>query len=282
MSESAEVIDSIQNRWAGSRQRDAGRRDYLPTVGDNLFRPLHSASEAEFRLGDGAELDDRRGKPAKMRALISSSALAANFFDPWRTADKAILAAALDLPAPIADLRFEYKPDGYPVRPRSPNLDVLLHLTDGRKVGVESKFSEPYRSDEGHGVLSRRYFPETGPLWRYKQMAGAQAIADRLRPEWHHLDAAQLLKHMLGLAYAREKPDTLLYIWFDTERVDALAHQREAERFASEVSGDSVKFMATTYQATFRRLIRSSEPADGWYEYMAGRYFQADTARTGT
>jgi hypothetical protein len=63
-----------------------------------------------------------------MRALVSSSALAVNFFDPWRGETLADLGAALSLNAPVMSLYFEYKPSNYPVKPRSPNLDLRLTL----------------------------------------------------------------------------------------------------------------------------------------------------------
>jgi hypothetical protein len=126
------------------------------------------------------------------------------FFDPWRDADKTQLAAALGLAAPIVELGFEFKPKRYPVRPRSPNLDLLIRLENGQAVGVESKFSEPFRSDDGHGVLSARYFSSGKALWTVANLEGAQALADGLRPQWAHLDTAQLLKHLLGLAHAPE------------------------------------------------------------------------------
>jgi hypothetical protein len=213
-----------------------------------------------------------------MRALISSSALAVNFFDTWRDADKAELAQVLGLAAPITELRFEFKTRHYPVRPRSPNLDLLLTLTNGQIVGVESKFSEPYRSDDGHGVLSARYFPLSTTLWADAHLTGAQQLAVRLRPEWIRLDAPQLLKHMLGLAHDPDKPATLLYLWFDTGKPDAADHLREINLFAGAVAGDCVAFRAETYQSAFAKLGNGAGPIAGWHAYMKDRYFTPSLA----
>ncbi|MBK8245850.1 MAG: hypothetical protein IPK85_00320 [Gemmatimonadetes bacterium] len=286
MSESAALISRQQDQWASTLPRDHHHTHYLPAILDNVFeRRLHPETRADFDRGDGSELHDsefRTGKnrPAKMRALASSSALAVNFFDAWRDADKAALSSALGLPAPIAKLQFEFKPDLYPVKPRSPNLDLLLELADGRLVGVESKFAEPYRSATGHRTLSPRYLPEGQRLWMEAGLPGAQALADTLSPDWKHLDAPQLLKHMLGLASMRtpRRADSLLYLWFDTDRDDARNHAAEVDCFASHVAGDAVHFLNVTYQQAFARL-GNIEPRPGWWEYVEGRYLRANSAQ---
>lgn len=279
MSVSARHIADLQSRWAGARMRDPKHDGYLASLGDNLFQGrLHSQSETEFRCGDGSELKDVRTRPAKMRALASSSALAVNFFDAWRDVNKATLSQALGLPAPIAAIQFEFKTRDYPVRPRSPNLDLLLQLEDGQYIGVESKFCEPYRSDDGHGVLSTRYFDPEPLLWRASRLNGAQELASRLRPEWIRLDAPQLLKHLLGLAHDPTRPTSLLYLWFDTDLPDAALHRDEAGTFADAVADGAIAFRATTYQTVFQRLAVPSSPVDGWYGYMQERYFPATAA----
>lgn len=161
---------------------------------------------------------------------------------------KANLSSALGLVSGIVDFRFEFKTRNYPVRPRSPNLDLLLRLEAGELVGVESKFSEPYRSDNGHGILSVRYFLRSGRLWQDVKMSAAQLIAERMQPEWIHLDAAQLLKHLLGLSHDPDRPNMLLYLWFDTGKSDANAHRSEVERFANELGTGPIAFKAMTYQ----------------------------------
>ncbi|HKY22583.1 MAG TPA: hypothetical protein VJM31_15325 [Vicinamibacterales bacterium] len=225
-------------------------------------------------MSDGSELKDTPKRPAKMRALVSSSALAVNFFDAWRDTDKSVLSEALDLPSAISTLTFEYKTRSYPVRPRSPNLDLMMRLRNSRHVAVESKFSEPYCSSNGYGLLSAKYFPTTAKLWEHAGLPSVQRVAETLRPEWIHLDVPQLVKHLLGLAADPSKPAMLIYLWFDTAKPDALAHRREVERFSAAVAGSPVEFLAITYQEVFARLKPSVEPVPEWYSYMDGRYFQ--------
>ncbi len=270
----ATYIDECQDRWGAGLPRDPKWKSYVATLPSNLFLGrLHSETDAEFRQADGSELEDALTRPAKMRALASSSALAVNFFDAWRHTDKRPLSSALGLASPIATLRFEFKTTRYPVKPRSPNLDLMLKLADGQSVALESKFSEPYRSGEGFGALSARYFPADGPLWFQAGLPAAQRVADHLRPEWVYLDVPQLLKHLLGLAGDPTKPSALVYLWFDTSQPDADAHRREIERFTSEVANDPVSFRSVTYQKIFGALRELDEPVVGWHSYMARRYF---------
>ena len=201
MTASLDGLHNRQDKWAMTIPRDPKHPLYVRSLDANLFlNGLRPETEADFRKGDGSELNDAKTRPAKMRALVSSSALAVNFFDPWRGERLVELGAALSLNAPVVSLGFEYKPLNYPVKPRSPNLDLMLTLDDGQRVGVESKFAEPYRSPGEGSVISRRYFPTDLALWTDVGLDGAQALANTLAPSWIYLDVGQLLKHMLGLA----------------------------------------------------------------------------------
>ena len=274
LTDSHKLIQAAQDSWSRGRPRDAKWTHYVAKPEDNLFLGgLRPETEAEFRAGDGAELSDARTRPAKMRALVSSSALAVNFFDAWRDADKGHLAEPLGLPGEVTALRFEFRPKGYPVKPRSPNLDLLLTLADGRQVAVESKFTEPYGGPAG-SWLSEKYFPTSQRLWDAVDLPAAQRLADALRPRWRYLDVPQLLKHMLGLASDPDGASTLLYLWYDTGLSDADSHRAEVARFAEQVCGDRITFLSQTYQAVFRVLFPASTPTVGWYAYMNDRYFR--------
>lgn len=274
MTESLQYVETAQAAWARGTPLDSGRPGYAATLGANLFLGgLRAATEAEFRTADGAELEDSARRPAKMRSLVSSSALAVNFFDAWRDSALAGLGQALGLGASSVKLRFEYKPDRYPVGPRSPNFDLLVSLDGGPRVAVESKFTEPFRAPGADALLSPKYFPDSLDLWGRAGLGRAQQLAGRLAARWHYLDSAQLLKHMLGLASESEEPATLLYLWYDTGLEDARIHRDEVAMFAEQVSGDRVGFVSCTYQEAFAALPAGAEPVAGWREYMAARYF---------
>ncbi len=270
-------IEKKQKLWGSKHAALHMTRDtYVCSVRANLFlSKLLEATEAEFSTADGSELTGSADRPAKMCALVSSSALAVNFFDAWRSAESLwpVLAKSLGFTSAIQAMRFEYKPERYPVGPRTPNIDLLLTLRDGRRVGVESKFAEPYRSASGKVDLSKKYFPDTVGLWAQRGMPGAQRVAEDAATDWSHLDVAQLLKHMLGLASESQMPATLLYLWYDSGFKEGETQRAEVARFAGLVSGDRVDFSSITYQELFAALSEASEPVANWRSYMASRYF---------
>ena len=68
---------------------------------------MSGQAKAAFERGSGAELLDTPSRPAKMKALHSSSALAVNFFDYWAGTDSSPLQRALDLESQIVKVDFE-------------------------------------------------------------------------------------------------------------------------------------------------------------------------------
>ena len=281
MSKSLRVIRELQSTWASSVARDRTRPDYTVTVSSNLFLTrLNPDTEVEFSRADGAEIQDASGKPAKMQALLSSSALAVNFFDAWRPATLEPLARALGLVGGLAALEFEHKCFAYPVGPRRPNLDLLVETGDGTRIGVESKFTEPYRGSPGLKTLSAKYLRPGVHLWAARGLMPAQQLAAESRRGWRHLDASQLLKHLLGLASENDGPWCLLYLWYDTGLADADTLRHEIEDFGHVVNADRPVFAACSYQEAFSRLDTTSEPVDGWHDYMAARYFSAASTPT--
>ncbi len=272
MESTVAVLETAQMIWGRAARCDLVRPRYAASVGDNLFlRGLNPATEKEFEEADGSELRDTNRRPAKMRALISSSALAVNFFDPWRYQDNSSLGPALGLSSKLHDFRFEYVCRDYPVGPRAPNLDLLLSLVSGQRVAVEAKFSEPFRVRTNACDLPPKYHCTGRGYWETLDLPKAQRLVAEPRADWKHLNAPQLLKHLLGIA-ADGCADTLLYLWYDTGLPDARKHRREIEEFAEVVSDERIRFFARTYQETFD-LIRCKESVPGWAQYMSARYF---------
>src|ERR1051326_8103677 len=96
----AQHLASLQSEWAGPRKLE--RAGYVLDLADNLYlRRLQDETTREFRDADGSELESVRGRPAKMKALCSSSALAVNVFDYWRDKPADPLSQALET-GPIA------------------------------------------------------------------------------------------------------------------------------------------------------------------------------------
>jgi hypothetical protein len=97
-------------------------------------------------------------------------------------------------------------------------------------------------------------------------MSGYQAVRDRLRDDggaFERLDAAQLVKHALGLRTAvhglngrRGKRPILLYLYAEPrswpdgriiDHADLEEHRAEIARFAAAVDGDEVGFRSASY-----------------------------------
>lgn len=140
---------------------------------------------------------------------------------------------------------------------RHPCLDVLIE-TGAALIGIESKRYEPFRP-KAPPALSDAYWR---PVWG-SAMGGYEAVRDSLRDgrdDFRHLDAAQLVKHALGLRTAAEnagRRPVLVYLhaepkaWPDGRPIaddEHRAHGDEIARFAAAVAGDEVAFLALSYR----------------------------------
>lgn len=232
----------------------------------------------EFEDGDGAEIGCKR----KMHALHSSSALCCNVFGYLRTHD--LMGAFLGLcglrAGPVAGARFEARfriTDG-PQRarfPRPANLDLVVEYGDGRDprvVAVESKFTEPY---QGHARPLSPAYLQVAELWRglthCKNLARAM---NEGRAHFAHLEAAQLLKHVLALRNTYGAGAFVLaYLWFDVGGDDGRRHSNEIEELCAAAREDGVTFVSKTYQELIPLLAqRLGESHRAYTNYLAARY----------
>ena len=129
-------IKRLQRSWAAPKGLKFDSEGYLPDVESNLRTPLSPCARADFSKGAGSEL------ARNMRALHSSPALVANYFDFWTNRAKGPLLAALGVGEErVESLRFERRfPTG--LRGTPPHVDVTLALAVGGVVAIESKFTE--------------------------------------------------------------------------------------------------------------------------------------------
>ncbi len=195
--------------------------------------------------GDGNELVDSPSGPAKFCAAHSSSALAVNVFSPFRRAPSTLSLNGL---CGFGEAQFERKcPTG--LRGTSPNLDFLA-LGDDLVVGVESKFLELLRPKPA--VFSSAYeqvIAQAGEGWQH-----AFTILSNEPKHFELLDAAQLVKHSLGLLHTfRNSVEriVLLYLYWEPSNADELAeyiqHRQELVEFSRLVAGDKVDFVYLSY-----------------------------------
>ena len=264
-----------QRRWAKSTGVAVDDRGYVSELDVNLFRPLTPTTRAAFERGDGTELVSQAKRPAKMRALHSSAALAVNFFDHWVDREAGSLIRALGIDGRLAaPPQFEQRfPTGLAGKP--PSLDVVLELESGTVVAIECKFTEwmtPKR--RGRPAFKPKYFEGGSRLWERAGLPACQALADDLisgAAFFRLLDAAQLLKHALGLATQRPGRFALYYLYFDSPSPLGERHRTELATFAGRVARE-LAFEALAYQELFRGLV--AQPIDAAYlAYLETRYF---------
>jgi hypothetical protein len=264
-----------QLAWASAHGVAVDAKGYTAAIDDNLFQPLSAAARADFAAGSGDELGSA-DKKGKMCALHSSSALACNVFDYWRTRDLSAVSRALDLGATAKAMRFEAKfPTGLDGVP--PNLDVALDA-HGVTVGIECKFTEPFGSSKPALPFKSRYFPSDRKLWGEAGLPVCQQLAEGLQkgvPQFKHLNGAQLLKHVLGLSRLGAGKFRLVYLWYAWSGPESEEHASEVVAFGAALD-KGIQFRALTFQEFFRGLSGSLKAEDaGYAAYLGARYFTA-------
>ncbi|MCP4231667.1 MAG: hypothetical protein GY771_16175, partial [bacterium] len=266
-----EVLDRIkrqQREWAEANGIRINEKGYVFDLDDNLFHPLSPESKEEFGAGAGSELD------TKMKALHSSSALVANFFEYWRTGDKNVVTDALGLAPEDYGFAFEKthkKPKGLGGIP--PHLDVELYADSLLPIAIESKFCEPYYA--GAKTLKKAYIAEDVAVNIWGKLSKCRELAERLTDgsPFRHLDAAQLLKHTVGLRNEYgENGFVLLYLWYEAPGEEAERHRGEMKDFWERVTPE-LDFRAMTYQELFKRVVDNAKKDDEYISYMNERYF---------
>ncbi len=268
----------MQRSWAKSQNLEPDIHGYVADVADNLYRPLSTSALAAFEESGSAEFHDRPRAPAKMKALHSSAVLAVNVIDEWTGRDCEPLLHALGINEPLrTPLRFEAQLPIGPAR-NPPNLDVLFEVKSGSLIGIESKFTEWLgRKRRGRTLFKPKYFEGGAELWRENGLPRCQSLVTDLvtgAEGYRILDAAQLLKHALGLALNSPSAFALYYLYYDVPCPASQAHRQELHAFGERV-GAELRFEPLTYQELFRRLLADGRADAGYLAYLERRYFAA-------
>jgi hypothetical protein len=287
----AEYIKEKQVQWALNRgialqgsKGDHGEKIYTLTRKNNLFRDILPEIEADFNNGDGGELKAGMGGPPKINALHSSAALAVNIFQYWIEANQPTnIAAACGLcnkenrwPRTIS---FEKK---FPICDKfnhAPNIDVVIQNAGDSEFNlfaIESKFTEPFSSYKKLGLKDKYFNPAIDEIW--EGLPNLKKFTQTIRNKtsgFKHFDAAQLVKHILGLKNCTENNGKfkLLYLYYDGYGSEGALHREEIQRFIDETNKDGIHFHALCYQELIVRLAREYCMAHSEYiEYITVRY----------
>ncbi len=282
-----QYILTRQTEWAMNRgltltgsKGTRGRPAYTARLEDNLFQPLLPSVRADFAAGDGAELGSS-DCPGKMQAVHSSSALAVNVFQYWKSvADVPAIAAACQLSRlgsqAACDMRFEEKYPGDNRFQHHPNIDVVLRNRTGaeiQRLAIECKFTEAYGAYK-HAGLKDKYLNLSGA---WDDLLNLRRLAESISPTdniYRQLHPAQLLKHILGLRrHCGHAGFRLLYLWYDVPGGDGARHRDEVEGFAEAAKRDGILFHSLTYQELIAGMAPRFRPAHAAYiSYLTERY----------
>lgn len=283
-----EYIQTKQQIWANNQginligsKGDSGKKIYSTALNENLFLPMNSTVKQAFDEGDGKELNQQDGFPAKMQALHSSSALAVNVFQYWMTKKISIIASACGLckkdDTSPKSISFEKKFEINKNFKFSPNIDVVIENSnnfDFKVFAIECKFTEPY-STMGHTGLKEKYI-SLESIWN--DIPNIYQLAQRISPndnDFNFFHPAQLIKHILGLKREYGKNGfRLLYLWYDTLGEEGFRHKEEIEKFTKICKDDGVKFHSISYQELILRLRKDCLDEHSEYiKYLSNRYF---------
>ena len=320
-----EFIKSKQQNWArrkgfelvGGTIPNKGEKNYLSDLANNLFEPLTEENVKSFDSGAGNETKDCKTRLAKMKALHSSSAIVVNLFQYWQEKDPCPLLNAcrltsktdridgymfknigsdspVEIRIPNIEIRFEEQfeicKDKH-LFPRVPNIDVIIYSRYA-DIAIESKFLEPY-DNRKHKGLKQKYIDDIS-FW--DGLPNLNELAKEISPDnnkFRYLDAAQLIKHILGLKkkYSNtphiaetqgirklritplHKSFCLLYLWYDVLGKDGFKHREEIEQFAKVAEKDNIRFKHITYQEVIAKLSRDFYQGNEIYcNYLTDRY----------
>jgi hypothetical protein len=245
-------------RMRGDAVFSAGRRFYLTDWRNNLIPGVTPLDfEQDLKTAAGNELKEIGKGPAKFCAARSSSALAVNTFAPFRHSPERLVLAGHD---GFQHTWFEKQcPNGLRTRV-PPHLDFLAEGLDA-VVAVESKFLEPFGDAKTAAFTDQYGRPFEGA-------SGTPTVAEhpwaemfkllREKPsQYKHLDAAQLVKHYLGLKHSYpNKIRVLVYLYWEPINANVLedckAHRLEVKDFADRVAGCATCFLAISHPDLWR------------------------------
>lgn len=280
MSESAlgaEIARKVASRITAEHGPEAMRDEfpgYVRKLGYNLAPGISTESFLEdFSDVGKRELVSRGGRPGRIHAVDSSAVLAINTFARFRISPSGLrLAGCSGFTFASFEKRLRTGLGGTP-----PSLDFYA-LGDEGIVAAEGKFTEVLSSRTAGfsasygGAVSQLADERWGEMYE-------SLCSDPRR--FRRLDAAQLVKHYLGMKYTlsdEPQPKVLLYLFWEPvnwPRVDEFArHRREVLEFSMSVAGGDIEFAAISYP----ELWDSWEEAGLWsgeegvLEYLRERY----------
>jgi len=271
------IAQKVAARVADLNGRDVFRDEYpnYVRVPENNIAPGVELSDlrADFAGADGGELVSSGGRPEKLCAVHSSAALAVNTFAPYRTAPGTLSLLGR---SGFTLVRFEKKlRTGLGGTP--PNLD-LYAVGDEAILAVEGKFTEMLSPKTAN--FSESYAQVVDELAddRWAEMYHSLCAEPK---RYRHLDAAQLVKHYLGIRHGladEPVPKLLVYLFWEPVNWNTIPefarHRSEALSFSMAVAGGEVEFTDMSYLELWELWKDEGvwEGDEARLEYLRARY----------
>ena len=215
------------------------------------FQPIRE----DLEKGGGGELNPWPDRPPKFQAAHSSSALAANTFGPYRNGPERLTLAGH---SGFTDLQFEFQcPTG--AGRGIANLDVLLN-GNNIVLGIESKLVETLSKKKAS--FSKKYHKvfdnEKNAAWM-----GIFKTLDKKTNLYDYLDAAQLVKHYLGLRQKFKKERvSLVYLYWEPTNAKKFKiyqkHSNEINELVQQLSGADIPLLAISYSELWKEMEASN------------------------
>lgn len=247
---------------------------YASSVEANLLDgvPFEDLRQA-FDDGKGQELHGDATHPAKMAAIYSSSALVLNSFGPWYRDPSHVV---VNRQRGFKTMTFEAQVS-HGLKRTSPHLDLLLDADD-RVLAIESKCLEYLYLRRKPAQFAPAYDTIVDPRAQSPWFRHIAVLREN-SAHYRYLDAAQLIKHYLGLSHSEPtKSLTLLYLFWEPcnwQKYDAFRqHRAEIQAFNDVVAGDPVRFEALSYNELWASWERLKTPAwlPGHLQRLKARY----------
>lgn len=233
------IVDRAKQALWKKSGLEHDRKGYLAKPEMNLLSGVTPEMiKEDYENGRGHEWEH------KFRAIHSSAALTANTFGRWKNEPARLMFAGH---TGFDKLKFEAKcPTGLGGTP--PHLDVLLASTD-TVIAIESKLLEPLSLTKPE--FSASYSRERLPLCEDSWWILLENV--RQRPA-SHLDAAQLIKHYLGLRHSYPDLNNVMLVYLFWKPLNAnefgeyKRYAKELEKFQRAIQhSKKVRFMALDY-----------------------------------
>ena len=216
-------------------------KGYVNDSRENILQPeWMEFTSGDYEEGGGKELE------RKFRAVHSSAALVANHFARFKQEPgQLVILGQSGFNCVVLEKKLPTGLRGIP-----PNLDVFFENRDSC-IAIESKLLETLSPKKPHfsSSYSKDRLPHCEPQWLDLIESASNA------PEGY-LDAAQLVKHYLGLVYNLKENKTNKSPYSSTSTGNRLMlrkyeefqkHDQEVKEFKDMVTGSSVEFISMSY-----------------------------------